>query len=380
MASPRITNPLRLLANELKATKTQKSYFESHQLEIVVTPFIGLIEGFSGAEITAAIPAFEAVQAGTALTAPRGRSKKGKKLSLTDYIAGLGELEKILAGKDEGKLISAIVARNYKATVLKILQAHKEKHSSLSRGGGGSVGGVEGDSIMLPDTLRNPDELGTKWRAILQQLVQPLRPIQSIPTADVGQTYGAFSLAKILQVQMDSSVSKYRNVFLLGEFGTGESASPRPRLYQSRGTTPYKVRPQVASYFGGATSWWFSSILARDIADKSANVVLQALKSARKKHRKLGQIKANPLSFAFGAGSKAMKPSEILFDARGMVSDLRAAYEEFYRRCIEDIDETLQEYVVFWPKGGIKPVPGKAVAFIRSFEALANELATAQGK
>lgn len=55
----------------------------------------------------------------------------------------------------------------------------------------------------------------------------------------------SFNLNDLLSVEIGRSKSKYRSVFLMEEFGTGQMADPNKRLYESKGLTFFKVPPYL---------------------------------------------------------------------------------------------------------------------------------------
>lgn len=257
----------------------------------------------------------------------------GKVFKLKGFIEAMREAQKILGDK---KLIDKIVKRAYDLEVRPVL-LKRLRGRTLKRGGRGSGwsessgGNSEEQSSDRNKTKNTPrlgftprgDELGAKWKQVYDLIYSPIKEVAP-------GVYQGFSMREILNIKVKSSKSSFTGVYLMAEFGTGEVADPGPRRYQSKKTTPYKVSPTLAQ-FGGNTAWWFtfpkSIMIAKNIL-KSHNK-LTRLKRKRHQAKIKGKREPNTahlFDFAFGAkGSRSIAPRHVIFDARGVVLQLRTS-------------------------------------------------------
>lgn len=281
--------------------------------------------------------------------------KIGKTIfTFADWIAGSEELKILLADK---KLINKIVQDAYNLEILPALVKRMGK-KSLERGGSGEHMRVSGDPEKLAATNKNKrerfftrqaDELGDKWKQVYNLITARAKIIGH------GAVQG-FSLDQVLAIQMESKKSTFTSVYMMAEFGTGRVADPGPRRYQSRTATPHKVSPALAA-LGGDTSWWFtvgkSKIIAKAILKKLG--LARRGKSPRTKARLAKEIDtSNLFMFAMGdRGKRSIKPKHAIFDARGVVIQIRNAYKKANEYIARALDEQIVKKVPNWPRGGV---------------------------
>lgn len=290
------------------------------------------------------------------------RGFRGGKFSMSDLMEGLRELEKIFRDKN---LMVKIVKNAYDRTVLKIVK-RRLLGKSLARGGRGS-GFLDEDFESEERTGHRKkqkhnrskfqprgDELGKKWKQVYDLLSSSIREYAP-------GVYGSFDLGKVFDVNMKTinPNAKFLNVYMMVEFGTGQVADPGPRRYKSQKTTPYKVWPGLRQ-FGGDTSWWFTfprSILLAKAILKSKNKIDKLRRLRRRSQLKKTHIPdyTHIFDFAFGAaGSRSIHPRHVIFEARGMVTELRLAYKKAYEIIAQELNELIREKVKFWPRNGIQ--------------------------
>lgn len=351
-------NPLRQVAKGLgDLLQTSEETFSKGGAKIIMLPILGNVDfGIIG-------PEAEVLRFSSGARIPRRPVPKGTAggifLTPDEYILGLEALKDII----RRNVFYDIARKAYNETVREVINRRLDKRRDLRRGGGGDFGfGGKKSTILFP--TRDSSELGREWEAIITELDVPLRKM-----ADGG--FGSFNLSSILNKEITSYRSRFRNVFLMVEFGTGQYASPGPRGYTSNTSTPFKVSPSIAGLFGADTSWWFSNLLARKIAENAVKGSKEKILKARRQHKTIPVV--NISSYTFGHGPKGLSPAKILFDNRGMVRELRQAYERFYKLTIERLNDAIAVVVPFWPKNGLKYVPGQTIKLVEATEALINE-------
>lgn len=261
---------------------------------------------------------------------------------------GLAELQVILLNKT---LMFAIVKSAYERTILRVIK-RRLKERSLKRKGKGSGffqqtsaendDGDESKPAKKTNFQSRGDELGDKWQQVYDILMSSIKEISP-------GVYGSFSMTDVMKIEMTpyNPRARFLNVYMMAEFGTGHEADPGPRLFKSKKFTPFKLWPALVSKFGGHTSWWFTWFQSIDFATRA----LKHAKSTSKKKKPLDTSKI--YSFAFGKknSTRSIKPRHVIFDARGMVLQLRQAYKKAYDIIAKELEDQIREKVPFWPKG-----------------------------
>lgn len=281
-----------------------------------------------------------------------GKIEGYNKLEFTfdHYKAGLYELRAIL---EDSTFMEALLKRVYSQTILQVLKTRLGKRSLERRGSGASYRttsleevGKKRKARELKFFSRSVDELGEKWKRVYDIILSPAKLIAP-------NTIQGFTLQQLLSINMESENSDFTNVYMMAEFGTGQVVKPNPRRFISKTVTPYKVSPLLAA-FGGNTSWWFSVKKSRVIAQSVLKARSNIIKSKRSKKAKLEAINAlatrHLFDFAMGApGPRSIAPRNVIFDSRGMVIQLREAYEEAYRRVSAELNGLIAKKIPSWP-------------------------------
>lgn len=348
-------NPLGNIAKGLgDLLQTSEETFRKGGAEIIMLPILGNVD------YATLGPEGNVLRAGARI--PRRPVPKGTTggifLTPDEYILGLEALKDII----RRNVFFDIAKKAYNETVREVINRKLDKRRDLRRGGGGDYSYAGKRSTILFPT-RDSSELRREWQEIIKELDVPLRRL-----GDGG--FGSFNLSSILNKEITAYRSRFRNVFLMVEFGTGQYASPVPRSYTSNASTPFKVSPSIAGLFGADTSWWFSNLLAKKIAENAARGSKEKILKARRQHKTIPVV--NVSQYSFGHGPKGISPAKILFDNRGMIRELRQAYERFYKLTIERLNDAIAVVVPFWPKNGLKYVPGQTIKLVEATESILN--------
>lgn len=268
--------------------------------------------------------------------AKRGIGFEGVIFGVNELKIGLDELINIL----ESDRLTDIAFQVYNQTVIPMLKALITEHGArnIQKGSGGAGKGAGKKFLKLAGRTN----LQQQWTEVLGIITGPPRKVAR-------GKIRSFTLNDLLSVEIDptTTVSKYRKVYLMIEFGTGEFARPGPRKHVGTGITPYKVSPEIASALGGKTSWWFNwpgAVL-------KARAVTAAYKSATKSKKKLSKnVKNfNLAEWTYGHDNKGFRPLHLLFDARGFTRNLRNIQEANTKALYKRISEEVRKKVPGWP-------------------------------
>jgi len=105
------------------------------------------------------------------------------------------------------------------------------------------------------DTFRPKDRNYTqRWTHLMRNIIMNKNP------KVVGGAVLSFSLSDLLSVELSSTNSPLKSIFMMEEFGTGLLADPAYRRpFQSTSATPFKVNPKIANEwdYPEAIYMWF---------------------------------------------------------------------------------------------------------------------------
>jgi hypothetical protein len=273
--------------------------------------------------------------------------------TLKELDDGIAELQVLLLDK---KIIFAVVKSAYDRAILPVIKKRLKERSMKRKGGGSGFfmkttaesdeEGDESKPIKKGNFQSRGDELGDKWRQVYDILMSSVKEISP-------GIYGSFSMEDVMAIEMEqySVKAKFRNVYMMAEFGTGHSADPGPRLFNSKKNTPFKLWPALVAKYGGHTSWWFTFHSSIGFAEHALRSLQSSRKNKKKKKKPLDTSKI--YSFAFGRKKhpRSIQPRHVIFDARGMVLQLRKAYQRAYAIIAQELEQLIREKVPFWPKG-----------------------------
>ena len=215
-------------------------------------------------------------QAATASIQPSlSKLRSGNKTDLKNVVGGLREVRRILRTNKE---IQPILKRAYADTVmLKLRQRWEAKggddlgrQTVTTAGGTGARGsGVEpaggaglAQDLTIQTRLLQDRSFVTARTAEFKSAGLRIGRFLTDPSQLVvqGKFVGLRSLRDFMDLEVESSPSPFRSVFLMLEFGTGRFAKPKSFVRRYAGTrkTKYKVPPIVASTVGADTASWFN--------------------------------------------------------------------------------------------------------------------------
>lgn len=173
-----------------------------------------------------------------------------------------------------------------------------------------------------------------------------------------------FSMKDLMSIEVARSKSKYRTVFLMEEFGTGQMAEPNKRIYQGKGSTQYKVPPYLISAVSGklkkadlidATAAWYVTSGALAYGEGQYKAYLKLRNKKGKKglaDRALANLSRNIENWTYGYkkgqrhfGREAL---HLFFEKGGIVEAIREiqfnAQVEFVKLFNQEIKKLAPEF------------------------------------
>ncbi len=145
---------------------------------------------------------------------------------------------------------------------------------------------------------------------------------------------GLASLQEFTNIEVSSSPSKLRSIFLMLEFGTGRYAKPAS-LIRTKGR--WKVPNRVAKLEDGVTTAdWFNLGWVRELSDK--------FKKKTKKQEEKGLLN---LSFKWAANPGRVG-RHIIFQERGIAASLVKAKRKAFREVIRILNNQVQQLHPGW--------------------------------
>lgn len=179
----------------------------------------------------------------------------------------------------------------------------------------------------------------------------------------VGTGVESFSMNDLMSIEVERSKSKYRTVFLMEEFGTGQFAEPNKRVYQGKGSTLYKVPPYLIQAVSGklkkkdilnATAAWYINRGSLAYGEGQYKVYLKLKNKKGKKglaDRALRNLSRNIENWTYGyAGGhhKGREALHLFFEKGGIVEAIRLiqfkAQEEIVKIINEEIKKKAPEF------------------------------------
>lgn len=150
-----------------------------------------------------------------------------------------------------------------------------------------------------------------------------------------GKFVGLRSLREFTQLEVGSSSSPFRSVFLMLEFGTGRFARPTSFIRRFSGSkrTRYKVPPFVARQTGADTASWFN--------------IGRAAALARNLQKEGLSTKASEI-FLRSVVLPGRRPRHIIFQERGIARDLIVAKKKALKEVIRLINVAVTEKHPGW--------------------------------
>jgi|SRR6266850_1886362 len=230
------------------------------------------------------------------------------------------------------------------------------------------------------DTFRPKDRNYTqRWTHLMRNIIMNKNP------KVVGGAVLSFSLSDLLSVELSSTNSPLKSIFMMEEFGTGLLADPAYRRpFQSTSATPFKVNPKIANEwdYPEAIYMWFpffnflqkarfmmlakmkrgSSTATRWIKEirdthnkkTSLNDYRKKAFASIKKYQQNQSITKNPLKWAYGGNGSIGHPGRqarhLFFDRNGLVQEIRTVQASGYYELLKLIDQEIQKAVPGFPK------------------------------
>ncbi len=293
----------------------------------------------------------------------------------TDFVGGLNLLYSILS--DKNRLLE-LEKKAYRY-MIDLLQGY------MGRRGGLIMGSQYRSSPIFSATkkksrrlkpwsdnfrLKNRNYTG-QWTHLINDIV-----LNRNPKTAGGGVY-SFTLEDLLKVQLASTNSPLKSIFMMEEFGTGLFADKELRRpFLDKATTPFKVPPEIANQFNTpeAIYMWFpfpnflvkAKLLYLNKL-KGASAV-RFLKELHKSHKRMSlsdyrkeaydRIKkynaegslTNPLAWAYGRGAKGIghpgrEARHLFFDRNGIVQSIRLIQVAGYYRLLQLIDAEIKDAV-----------------------------------
>lgn len=403
-------NPFRYLADFIEITKGYRSAFE--RSEFIVASFTfgahnftlsGDIDTKTLREAFDNVPSKAAQRLRAQIQKGKFKGKRNKVLTPLDFYLILTAIEEVMANQDFRDRIVAIAVALYKDIVLP--EITRNMPQSLKRGGGGGSNRSFNEETQQEDDSGGGKRKGRKfwsssggkstyftryWNAVKKILTKDVsvtsQSTRITAGTSVSVTIAPFTATDLLSVRISGTRSRFNNMYLMAEFGTGIKAT-FPRPYKSTKATPFKLSPPLAALFqkagiNASPFSWSSNLgvlnrLGNFPKTSEKSTVLGDFSSAyAQRGRKKGatnrqrQLEAyfrllnRYSSYIFGKeGPTSVPPSKILFDKRGIVKNVRNAYKEYLKALGKNLEFEIEARVKqkIMAKGSFTIVNGKKV-------------------
>ena len=221
----------------------------------------------------------------------------------------------------------------------------------------------------LPATLKrsghggSPPEGITPRGVTLSQLYKIFQQLIKRPPAvqrfKLGKGFGLsivpFSINALKKLKIPGTTSRKNSLYMILEFGTGAKAT-YPRLYKSKGKTPWKLPPQVAAAFIGspvtAASWvTMGSVRERLLNIGPRHVAARASlaygKVTPELEKEAGETNVSKYeSLVFGKfDHTSIEPSNILLSRRGVVKNVQIAFKKYVAELAKAMRQLLLDFM-----------------------------------